>query len=85
MAEPLDLEALGVPGKRNEPRVAETVDLVKPFTEGRTDLGVGPSGAVFPLAKTETKTQNADGKQTESDAAADAHFRSRIGRRFRSF
>lgn len=84
MAEPLDLESLGTPGNRRSVRVAETVELVRPFTEGRADLEIGPNGSVFPVAKTR-ENKNATETLPGDDAAADAYFRSRIGRRFRSF
>lgn len=72
MAQPLDLEALGVPGKRNAARVEETRLAVRPFVEGKGDLEIGPQGSVFPIAQASTQEN-------------DPGLRSRIGRRFRSF
>ncbi|MFZ3233197.1 MAG: hypothetical protein WA194_06880 [Patescibacteria group bacterium] len=80
MAKPLDLEALGIPGNRNPARVRETMGAVVPFTQGTADLEIDHGGSVAPAEKPSAKTENGT-----SDPAADAHFRSRIGRRFRSF
>ncbi|MFB0964357.1 MAG: hypothetical protein QMC36_01425 [Patescibacteria group bacterium] len=84
MAKPLDLEALGIPGNRNPVKVSETVGAVVPFTQGAADLEVGHSGAVAPAERPDEKPATQSRTET-SDDAADKHFRSRIGRRFRSF
>lgn len=80
MAKPLDLAELGIPGNRNVARVQETVGAIVPFTQGNADLEIDRSGSVSPADKTVTQS-TAGG----TDDAADKHFRSRIGRRFRSF
>ncbi len=73
MAEPLDLNSIGVPQKRNSVLVAETTALVRPFTEGKSDLAIGPRGTLEPNG-----TRSDDGMEESA-------LRSRIGRRFRSF
>lgn len=86
MAEPLDLKALGIPGNRNPVRVNETVSAVVPFTQGASDLEIGPGGSVGQPGKTpENPAPQAQPQERQSNGAEDKHFRSRIGRRFRSF
>lgn len=80
MAKPLDLAELGIPGNRNVTRVQETVGAIVPFTQGNADLEIDRGGSVSPADK--PSPQSATGS---TDDAADKHFRSRIGRRFRSF
>lgn len=80
MAKPLDLAELGIPGNRNAARVQETVGAIVPFTQGNADLEIDRGGSVAPAEKPSGKTETGT-----SDSAADSHFRSRIGRRFRSF
>ncbi len=80
MAKPLDLEALGIPGNRNPTRVKETMGAIVPFTHGSADLEIDHGGSVASADKPPTQ-ERTDG----SDDVADKHFRSRIGRRFRSF
>lgn len=80
MAKPLDLAELGIPGNRNAARVQETVGAIVPFTQGNADLEIDQGGSVSPADK--APSQSASGS---TDDAADKHFRSRIGRRFRSF
>lgn len=86
MAEPLDLKALGIPGNRNPVRVNETVSAVVPFTQGTSDLEIGPGGSVGQPGKTSgNPTPQVQSRERQSDDAEDKHVRSRIGRRFRSF
>lgn len=79
MAKPLNLAELGIPGSRNVAQVQETMGAIVPFTQGNADLEIDREGSVAPVDKpirSETGSSN---------DVADKHFRSRIGRRFRSF
>lgn len=73
MGTPLDLEALGAPGKRHVAAVKETERAVERFTQGGGALGVRQNGNLVPL-------RNSEGTDGE-----DAFVMSRIGRNFRSF
>lgn len=80
MAKPLNLAELGIPGSRNVARVQETMGAIVPFTQGNADLEVDRGGSVAPVDKPSTQSETGS-----SNDSADKHFRSRIGRRFRSF
>lgn len=84
MAQPLNLQELGIPGNRNAVKVNETVGAVAPFAHGAADLEIGHSGSVAPVERPDGKT-DAQSRTEGADDVADKHLRSRIGRRFRSF
>lgn len=73
MGTPLDLKALGVPGKRNVAAVKEAERAVERFSQGDGLLGVRQNGNLVPVSN--TADRNSD----------DAFVMSRIGRNFRSF